>query len=176
MHSAGKASSGAAISSLQPAGDVFVAIDFETANHSLHSACAIGLVRVEDGRITERRCRLIRPPDSSFEFTYIHGITWEDVKREPDFATVWLDLVPLLGGARFLAAHNASFDRGVLEACCAHYSLQVPPYPFVCTAKLFRRLCGGSCGGLPVHPEDPLLEAEACVQIVLHARDAGISM
>jgi DNA polymerase-3 subunit epsilon len=32
----------------------FVAIDFETADRGLDSACSVGLVRVEGGRIVER--------------------------------------------------------------------------------------------------------------------------
>ena len=40
----------------------FVAIDFETADPGADSACAIGVVRVRDGRIAERIARLIRPP------------------------------------------------------------------------------------------------------------------
>jgi DNA polymerase III epsilon subunit-like protein len=38
----------------------FVAIDFETADHGPDSACAVGLVRVDGGRITRRVRQLIR--------------------------------------------------------------------------------------------------------------------
>ena len=57
----------------------FTAIDFETATCAPDSACAVGLVRVEAGRITRRMTRLIRPPSRAFEFTYLHGIAWRDV-------------------------------------------------------------------------------------------------
>ena len=39
----------------------FTAIDFETASCDRDSACAIGLVRVEAGRVVRREYRLIRP-------------------------------------------------------------------------------------------------------------------
>jgi DNA polymerase III epsilon subunit-like protein len=39
----------------------FVGLDFETADHGADSACAVGLVRVEDDRIIRREHYLIRP-------------------------------------------------------------------------------------------------------------------
>ena len=92
----------------------FVAIDFETADPGADSACAVGVVRVRDGRIAERIARLIRPPRQRFAFTWVHGITWEMVRNAPLFAEVWRELQPLLAGAACLVAHNAAFDR----TCC----------------------------------------------------------
>ena len=48
----------------------FAAIDFETANHYRDSACACALVKIEDGRITERSYHLINTPSKYFRFTY----------------------------------------------------------------------------------------------------------
>ena len=42
----------------------------------------------------------------------------------------------------FLAAHNASFDRSVLLACCARYRLRAPRTPFTCTVQLARAQWG----------------------------------
>lgn len=103
----------------------FVAIDFETADPGADSACAVGIVRVRDGRIAERIARLIRPPRQRFAFTWAHGITWEMVRNEPAFAEVWRELRPF-GGARCLVAHNAAFDRNVLRSCCAATDLPMP--------------------------------------------------
>jgi DNA polymerase III epsilon subunit-like protein len=94
-------------------GPTFVALDFETADYPRDSACALGLVRVENHRIVQRAYHLIRPPRRRFSFTYLHGITWEDVAGQPTFAELWPDLTPILEGVDFLAAHNASFDRSV---------------------------------------------------------------
>src|SRR4030095_6557302 len=97
-------------------GASFVAIDFETADMGRDSACAVGVVRVERDRIVRRESRLIRPPRREFVFSYIHGITWEHVAEAPPFVQVWDELRSLLDGADFLAAHNAPFDKSVLQA------------------------------------------------------------
>ncbi|OQX12399.1 MAG: exonuclease [Desulfobulbaceae bacterium A2] len=160
----------------------FAAIDFETANYAQNSACALGLVVVEDGRIVRRLHALIRPPSRQFVFTYIHGLTWRDVEEAPDFAEVWAAMADELRGVRFLAAHNAPFDRGVLGACCATYGLAMPPQPFVCTVQLARArwnirptrlpdVCRRLGIILQHHQADS--DAEACARIVIAALDSG---
>ena len=119
-------------------GASFVAIDFETASNDRDSACAIGVAVVRAGRIVSREQHLIRPPTREFRFTHIHGLTWEDVRDAPTFAEVWRNLSPVLSELDFLAAHNASFDRGVLAACCESYRLRRPAQPFVCTVQVAR--------------------------------------
>jgi DNA polymerase-3 subunit epsilon len=154
----------------------FCAIDFETADHGRDSACAVGLVRVEGGRITRRLHRLIRPPRSRVLFTWIHGITWEDVRQAPTFAEVWPELAEFVEGSAFLAAHNAPFDRSVLRACCRAARLEEPPLPFECTVQLARRLwrirptkLPDVCRHLaiPLRHHEALSDAEACARIVL---------
>jgi len=74
----------------------FLALDFETANHYRDSACALGLVRVENNKIVDQASFLIRPPYRDFVFTYLHGIAWEDVENEPDFGQHWKCIRPFL--------------------------------------------------------------------------------
>ena len=156
----------------------FVAIDFETAEDALDSACAVALVRVEDAEIVAREFCLIRPPRNRFTFTYLHGISWEKVANEPSFAEAWPRLTPLLDGASFLAAHNADFDRGVLHACCRSAGLDPPNLSFECTVVLARRAFGiyptklpNVCSRLriPLKHHDPCSDAEACARIVIEA-------
>ena len=135
--------------------DCFVALDFETADQGRDSACSIALVRVEGRTIMQREHRLIRPPRRSFTFTSIHGISWSQVAEAPTFCELWPQLAPLLAGARFIAAHNASFDAGVMRACCERAALELPD---VC-----RHL------GLALRHHDALSDAEACAAIVLAA-------
>ena len=116
----------------------FTAIDFETANYSPESACAIGLVRVEDDIVVARESRLIRPPSREFVFTYIHGISWGDVAKEAAFREVWPSIRHLCEGVDFIAAHNASFDERVLRACCASARLPMPRARFACTVAMAR--------------------------------------
>ena len=115
-----------------------VAIDFETADFGADSACALGIVSIEDGKIAKAEARLIRPPREKFVFTYIHGITWDDVKGEPDFGEVWDDFQSHWADADYLVAHNAPFDRKVLFTCCAVAGKQKPSTPFACTVRIAR--------------------------------------
>jgi len=161
-----------------PPHSAFVAIDFETADHGPDSACAVGIVRVESGRVVHREGILIRPPRSRILFTGIHGISWPMVASAPVFAEVWPRLLPLLDGAAFLAAHNAPFDRRVLQACCAAAGLAPPPLPFVCTVQVSRKKWGLKPNNLPavcrrlgiglIH-HDAASDAEACARIVIAA-------
>ena len=160
----------------------FAAIDFETANNARDSACAVGVVIVERGRIVDRLYALIRPPSREFLFTHIHGLSWHDVKAAQRFDTVWAEMARALAGVEFLAAHNAPFDKGVLGACCESYDLAVPVQPFVCTVRLARAqwdirptklpdVCGYLGIDLRHHQADS--DAEACAQIVIAAQAAG---
>lgn len=160
----------------------FVAIDFETADYGADSACAVGLVRVRDGRIAEQVTRLIRPPRERFQFTHIHGITWRMVRDAPDFAQVWRDCAALLTGAKRLVAHNAAFDRNVLRACCAGADLPMPRQSFTCTMQAARRTWSlyptrlpDVCRflAIPLRHHDPASDAHACAEIALAAIKDG---
>jgi DNA polymerase-3 subunit epsilon len=157
----------------------FVAVDFETADRGSDSACAVALVRVEQLQIAERRACLLRPPRRYFQFTYVHGITWDDVADQPTFAECWPELSRMVEGAEFLAAHNAFFDRNVLGTCCRGAGLPPPELPFQCTMQLARRTWGirptrltDVCArlGIPLKHHDPASDAEACARIVIAAR------
>jgi DNA polymerase-3 subunit epsilon len=158
---------------------IFVALDFETADQGRDSACALAIVRVEGSRITAREHRLIRPPRREFEFTHIHGISWRDVMDQPTFAPVWRSIRPLLDGAEFIAAHGASFDRGVLDACCSDARVVPPALRFECTVQLARKCWNlhptrlpDVCRhlGISLNHHNALSDAEACAQIVIAAR------
>ncbi len=158
----------------------FVAIDFETADFGRDSACAVALVRVENNQIVAKTHALIRPPRSRFQFTYIHGITWEQVRNEPAFGEVWPVLEEYLEGAKFFVAHNAPFDRGVLEHCCYAAGLAPPRLPFKCTVQLARKIWKLPSNKLnlvcehlniPLKHHDALSDAEGCAKIVIAAME-----
>jgi DNA polymerase-3 subunit epsilon len=162
----------------------FVALDFETADRGRDSACAIGLVRVENLKIVERVSFLIRPPRHYFQFTYIHGITWSDVMGELTFGERWPDIEPILKDIDFIAAHNSSFDQGVLYACCDCYGLDRPSVPFLCTVKLARQTwklfptkLNNVCDylGIALNHHEALSDAEACARIVIAAQEQNIN-
>lgn len=159
-----------------------LAIDFETANHSPDSACQIGVVRIEDWRVVDSRAWLIRPPSDEFFFTYLHGIAWEDVHDQPHWAGLWPELAPWFEGADFLAAHNAPFDRGVLQATCAGHGLAAPGTPFLDTVQVARKVwkifptkLNLVCGklGISLNHHEALSDARACAEILIRARAEG---
>ncbi|MDR0641462.1 MAG: 3'-5' exonuclease [Treponema sp.] len=118
----------------------FVTIDFETAKYSRESACAVGMVKFLGGEKADAFYSLIRPPVLYIrpDFTKIHGLTVEDVRDAPDFAEVWeRGILPFAGGLP-LAAHNAVFDMGVLQAALEWYDLPIPPLKYFCTLRLAR--------------------------------------
>ncbi len=119
-----------------------LAIDFGPANNDRDSACALGLVAVERGRIVAERAFLVRSPSPRFTFSELHGITWEKVARPPSFAELRPSLRPWFERADRLLAHNAAFDASVLRASCQRYGTVPPERPFLCTLRLVRRAWG----------------------------------
>jgi DNA polymerase-3 subunit epsilon len=162
---------------------VFAAIDFETADYGRDSACAVAVVRVEANRIVHRVHHLIRPPRRDFVFSYLHGISWNDVVDAPSFRELWPHLRSELDGVEFLAAHNARFDRSVLETCCERARVKAPSHPFECTVRLARATWGiyptklpDVCRHLsiPLDHHQAVSDAEACARIVIAAAKAGV--
>ncbi len=121
----------------------FTAIDFETANSSSASACAVGLVRVRDGQVVAKTGWLIRPPaghDRFFEInTRIHGIRPEDVAGAPTWSEQLADLAAF-AGADVLVAHNAGFDMAVLKRACEATGDDCPPYRYACSLQVARKV------------------------------------
>ncbi|MDD5483541.1 MAG: 3'-5' exonuclease [Kiritimatiellae bacterium] len=162
----------------------FASIDFETADRGADSACAVAVVTIENGEIVNRFYQLIRPPRQEFEFTYIHGLEWEDVRNQPTFREIWPLLEEHLKDAKFVAAHNAGFDRSVLNACCAQAGVTPPRIRYECTMTLARRVwriyptkLSDVCRRLEIplchHRADS--DAEACARIVLAAMENGVA-
>jgi DNA polymerase III subunit epsilon len=156
----------------------FVAIDFETADPKRDSACAVALVKVQCGQIVDRASYRIRPPRREFTTTWVHGITWKDVRYSPPFQDLWPEIDAFCGGVEFLAAHNAPFDRSVLRACCAEAGIELSEPPFLCTCTVARQMLGlkrvrlpDVCDVLDIPLQHHLAEsdAEACARIVMEA-------
>jgi len=170
------------VASQPPLTGRFVALDFETADYERDSACALCVVVVEDQIVVKTWNTLIRPPRSSFCFTYLHGIAWSHVKDKPSFADLWPEIGTLLDGVDFIAAHNASFDRSVLNACCRSAAFKEPAMPYLCTVKVARTLWNlrptklpDVCRHLdiPLKHHDATSDAQACARILVTARQQG---
>jgi DNA polymerase-3 subunit epsilon len=88
----------------------------------------------------------------------------------------------MLDGAKALVAHNAAFDRSVLEASCRSAGLPVPSQPFLCTVRMARSCWSLPSArlpvvarylGIPLRHHDPLSDATVTAQIACaaHQRD-----
>lgn len=120
-----------------------VAIDFETANSSSASVCALGVSSLEDGVIEEEINTLIQPEDNVSKFSYwnvkIHGILPEDVVNAPRWQEVYKQLLEVLDGDTIVCAHNASFDMACLKATCANTGLRLPYLRYFDTVQISRK-------------------------------------
>ena len=160
----------------------FTAIDFETANSSNASACAVGLTRVRDGEVVATAGWLIQPPpghDRFFELnTRIHGLREEDVIGAKGWSEQ-LDDLAAFAGADVLVAHNAGFDMMVIRRACEATGDDCPPYRYVCSLQIARRLyqldsyrlpsVAAAAGFIDFAHHDASADALACAHIVIDA-------
>jgi len=151
----------------------FVSIDFETAKHSRESACSVGLVKFQNGKIIDSFYSLIRPPILYIrpDFTDIHGLTVDDVKNAPAFTDLWDSAVRPFIGSLPLAAHNAPFDMSVISAVLEWYELEVPELPYFCT----RTLAGRTWPGLESYKLTVLAEKFGIVYNAHNALDDAMT-
>lgn len=118
----------------------FADIDFETATANRNSACAIGLVVVENWKIVDSGTWLIQPPENRYDAfnTLIHGLRAIDTVGEPTFAGVWPEVERRIGG-RLVVAHNTAFDLSVLQRSAAYTGCSVDDMRFICTYRLAKQ-------------------------------------
>jgi DNA polymerase-3 subunit epsilon len=91
-------------------------------------------------RVEKKIYYLIRPPRKSFVFTYLHGVEWKHVARKPPFEGIWREVQALIFDVDFMAAHNATFDKSVLQTFCDLIDVEAPKKDFLCTMKLARNI------------------------------------
>lgn len=107
----------------------FTVIDFETANMYPDSVCQLGIVVVVDGKITEKKSYLIRPPYNDFRNSDIHGITLADVRNERTFAELWEEIKPFIEN-KLIGAYNARFDVSCLLAVLENFKIEMPDFAY----------------------------------------------
>ena len=149
----------------------FTAIDFETMTAEMTSACAIGIVRVENCVITQKFYSLIKPiPDSrTRNNTFVHGITPAMVENAPTFEELWPSIKHYFEN-QIIVAHNATFDMDVLDATSDWYNIDFPVENVIDTMSITHCGLAESCakGNIPLPDHhDALCDATACAMIIL---------
>lgn len=157
----------------------FIALDFETANSNRHSACSIGVVKVEDFKVVSKKSFLIKPKDNYFDWrnTEIHGINYEMVKDEPEFDIIYDNLKDDFEKYPIIA-HNASFDISVLRRTLDLYNIPYPTTLYSCTYQLSKKVyknllsykLNSICDFLKIDliHHDALSDANACAEIAIN--------
>ena len=149
----------------------FVALDFETAQGNSWSICQVGLVRVENGIITNEINCLIQPPKNYYwqRFIDIHGITPNMTKDALTFDKVWHKIEPFIKGQAVVAHNGLSFDFPVLKKTLEYYGIQTPEYDKHCTYRIFRQNLASLCNQykISLNHHDALSDAKACAELFL---------
>lgn len=148
----------------------FTALDFETATWDPSSVCQVGMVRMEDGIITEKVSQLVRPPKNTYFYKNIevHGIQPEDTEDAPTFESVWFDIRHLIED-EVIVAHNAGFDVNCLQNTLAYYDIAQPHFEVRCTRVIYRRGLAylSKKYKIPLNHHDAYSDAHACAQLYL---------
>ena len=159
----------------------FTAIDFETANASPSSPCAVGLVKVSGGKIIDSYQTLIQPPYPHDWFEpgniKIHGIKPSDVVSAPSWETALGEMIEFISGDD-LMAHNAGFDMGVLLASIQTIDAEIPDLRYGCSLLMARKTytlesyrlnqVAYAIGHEEFDHHDALADSDACARIVIH--------
>ena len=150
--------------------NTFTAIDFETAQGKRNSICQVGLVRVEDRKVTQKITLLVKPPDNFYSYynTQVHGITAAMTRHSPTFDKIWHLIEPFICNQN-LVAHNSSFDVNCLQQTLAYYQINTPDFKAHCTYKLYGQKLNVLCKthGITLQHHDALSDAMACAQLFL---------
>lgn len=97
------------------------------------------LADLKKGKVLSEINTFIKPPDPSLvtpEITRITGITYDDLKDAPPFASVAEDIFRTLEKSPILIAHNLSFDKEMIDIEAERLSRSVKwPKRLLCTVE-----------------------------------------
>jgi DNA polymerase-3 subunit epsilon len=160
----------------------FTAIDFETANNSPASPCAVGLVKIRDGQQVDFLEMLIQPPWPNDWFSAanikVHGITKEMVQDANALPEALAQIAEFIE-SDVLIAHNAAFDMGVLSASAKQVAFELPTISYSCSVQISRKTyhldsyrlneVAYAIGHEDFNHHNALADSDACAKIVIHA-------
>jgi DNA polymerase-3 subunit epsilon len=132
-----------------------VVLDFETTGLTPEKGdriTEVGLVRIEDGRITDRYESLVNCEVHVPRFiTAYTGITQQMVDSAPPVERVMREVTAFIGELP-VVAHSAAFDHRFYLRECRRLRMTLLIEPFICSLRLARRiypdLQGHSLGAL----------------------------
>jgi DNA polymerase-3 subunit epsilon len=145
----------------------YTAVDVETTGFGVKDrVIAVGLAMFgESGTLLATWSTLINPGRDAGP-VQVHGITNEMLKGEYRFEQVAAELSELLSGR--LVAHNAAFDKRMLESEYERAGLKLPDWDFTCTMQFAKRTLKGNTSfkleavretlGLPPHKAHSALD------------------
>lgn len=146
----------------------------------MHSACAVGIVIIENGEIYDEFYSLIQPPENKYWYSNInvHGITPMQTCKVPTFDELYYKIKPILYGKK-IVAHNEAFDRNVLMKTMMYYGLNYEelnlPKRWDCTLQIYRKKgfspanLKACCSKLSIELDhhNALSDARACAKLYL---------
>jgi DNA polymerase-3 subunit epsilon len=143
----------------------FCVVDVETANHSRHSICQIGVACFQAGKMVESWQSLVDPEEPFNGFNVaLHGIGPELVAGAPNWEGVFPEVVRLLEGEA--VASHTDFDRAALTLACEKAQLEPVAYgKWLDTCRLAR-------AAFPETPNHKLTTLARCFSIHYKAHDA----
>ena len=158
-----------------------IGLDFETANASRTSACAVAAVKYDlSGNRLKEYYSLINPHEDFDGFNIlIHGITPEMVVDSPGMAEAMTNVFSIADPDSLFVCHNAAFDFSVLRASLLKDPIIIPDLVFTCTYRIASRLITDSvtytlpvvadlCGVAGLDHHNALSDADTCAKILLH--------
>lgn len=108
----------------------YVAFDFETANQNRASACALGAVKMKNGKEIDSFYTLINPEEEFGGFQIaMHGITPEDVKDAPTFVEAFKSFEEFVGNHPIIS--HTSFDKTVIRDANKKYNNRFEPLNYL---------------------------------------------
>lgn len=158
-----------------------IGLDFETANSSRSSACAVAAVKYDlCGNRLDEYYSLINPHEDFDIFNImIHGITPEMVVDAPGIAPAMAKVFSLADPDSLFVCHNAAFDFSVLRASLQKDPIIIPDLTFTCTYRIASRIITDSviftlptvadlCGIVGLDHHNALSDADTCAKILLY--------
>ena len=159
-----------------------IALDYETANASRSSVCAVAAVKFDlsSKEETSRYYSLVNPQEDFVFFNImIHGITPGMVTDAPLFPEAMARVFSMADENTLFVAHNTAFDISVMRYAAEKYSMELPDFQYACTYRTARQLMpqevsftlpdvADRCGISGLNHHNAESDAEVCGKIFLH--------